>query len=574
LIAEINPEVPQILINKELVYEPHEWDYALLGDLEQNIKMICDKLKWDLTSIDNDIKDCKKNNPSPVHTLISTKKLSASLLLSSLKHVNTSNNTTTTTVPLSTILTEDKSSEQREDSLSSFSSITNAKKLSTLTNDNILTLSLSPHSSKKTPQTIPAQSQTQQENIQQLSLSTTAISSSTLSSSSCSSLSLQPPSPHSTTATSAPTLTTITTTATTIKNESESKDNTKEIQRTILSSHCLNDQTSQLFPDKSLRSSFSRSYSTSQTPTKEMNVEVNAKVQTPSKMNLSLSSKLSPKPPRAYVTVTFETEEKQPQSMSILASSSTTTSAPLSFSSSSPTAFDSSSPPAAPPLPTTTTNDNLPQTQTLSKERTLLPIVSTANESAETLLHKKKRKNKKHRTHQSDNKESSDITNTNAKQPSLQQPLHLHHSPINRPSTSEFKTLKDTLVQEPNRPSQSSQLPPSPSPSPTSSQVTSIHSNPSSPSHVFATDYSQSPSNTNDRKKRKKKRKNLMSGIVSGALQPAIASSSNSPSITPLSSHSSLLPKTSSNNQTLPTEENRMRVRFVLCLTMRNSDLN
>lgn len=48
VIAELNPQIPQFLINNQVVYEPHEWDYCFLGNIDDSVKLICDKLEWNL----------------------------------------------------------------------------------------------------------------------------------------------------------------------------------------------------------------------------------------------------------------------------------------------------------------------------------------------------------------------------------------------------------------------------------------------------------------------------------------------------------------------------------------------
>jgi NAD-dependent deacetylase sirtuin 1 len=48
VIAELNPEIPQFLINNQVVYEPHEWDYCFLGSIDDSVKLICDKLGWNV----------------------------------------------------------------------------------------------------------------------------------------------------------------------------------------------------------------------------------------------------------------------------------------------------------------------------------------------------------------------------------------------------------------------------------------------------------------------------------------------------------------------------------------------
>lgn len=44
----MHPEVPQLLINNQVVYEPHEWDYCFLGNIDDSVKLICDTLGWNL----------------------------------------------------------------------------------------------------------------------------------------------------------------------------------------------------------------------------------------------------------------------------------------------------------------------------------------------------------------------------------------------------------------------------------------------------------------------------------------------------------------------------------------------
>jgi len=46
LIAEINPKIPQILINNELVAKPHEWDYFFEGSCDTSVRYIGEQLKW------------------------------------------------------------------------------------------------------------------------------------------------------------------------------------------------------------------------------------------------------------------------------------------------------------------------------------------------------------------------------------------------------------------------------------------------------------------------------------------------------------------------------------------------
>ncbi|EGG17086.1 NAD(+)-dependent deacetylase [Cavenderia fasciculata] len=42
----INPNVPQILINREIVGQPHQFDYAYLGDCDTFVKEMKEKLNW------------------------------------------------------------------------------------------------------------------------------------------------------------------------------------------------------------------------------------------------------------------------------------------------------------------------------------------------------------------------------------------------------------------------------------------------------------------------------------------------------------------------------------------------
>jgi len=46
LIGEVNPNIPQILINNEIVAKPHEWDYFFEGTCDGSVKEIAKMLSW------------------------------------------------------------------------------------------------------------------------------------------------------------------------------------------------------------------------------------------------------------------------------------------------------------------------------------------------------------------------------------------------------------------------------------------------------------------------------------------------------------------------------------------------
>eukprot|EP01110_Echinostelium_bisporum_P009099 TRINITY_DN3232_c0_g1_i1.p1 TRINITY_DN3232_c0_g1~~TRINITY_DN3232_c0_g1_i1.p1 ORF type:complete len:251 (+),score=48.26 TRINITY_DN3232_c0_g1_i1:110-754(+) len=43
--------IPQILINRELVAQPHEFDYAYLGDCDSFVIELCEKLNWTINGL-------------------------------------------------------------------------------------------------------------------------------------------------------------------------------------------------------------------------------------------------------------------------------------------------------------------------------------------------------------------------------------------------------------------------------------------------------------------------------------------------------------------------------------------
>lgn len=52
IIGQINKDVPQILINRELVAKPHEFDVFLEGDCDTHVKELCTRLSWALPTMD------------------------------------------------------------------------------------------------------------------------------------------------------------------------------------------------------------------------------------------------------------------------------------------------------------------------------------------------------------------------------------------------------------------------------------------------------------------------------------------------------------------------------------------
>jgi len=65
LIAEINPNVPQILINNELVAKPHEWDYFFEGPCDTTAYYFGEKLNWNFV-------ETKSQNESNTTTTTTT----------------------------------------------------------------------------------------------------------------------------------------------------------------------------------------------------------------------------------------------------------------------------------------------------------------------------------------------------------------------------------------------------------------------------------------------------------------------------------------------------------------------
>ncbi len=59
--------MPQLLINNQVVYEPHEWDYCFLGNIDDSVKLICDQLAWNLNEI-------VQETPKSEATILSPKK--------------------------------------------------------------------------------------------------------------------------------------------------------------------------------------------------------------------------------------------------------------------------------------------------------------------------------------------------------------------------------------------------------------------------------------------------------------------------------------------------------------------
>lgn len=48
LLGAEMPQTPQILFNRELVAQPHEFDHAFLSDIDPAVDRICKALGWDL----------------------------------------------------------------------------------------------------------------------------------------------------------------------------------------------------------------------------------------------------------------------------------------------------------------------------------------------------------------------------------------------------------------------------------------------------------------------------------------------------------------------------------------------
>jgi len=48
LIGELHPNVPQILVNNELVAKPHEWDYFFQGPCDDTVTDLTKSLQWNL----------------------------------------------------------------------------------------------------------------------------------------------------------------------------------------------------------------------------------------------------------------------------------------------------------------------------------------------------------------------------------------------------------------------------------------------------------------------------------------------------------------------------------------------
>jgi len=46
LISKMCPNTPQILLNRELVSEPNQWDFCFLDDCDKSVKVLCDSLGW------------------------------------------------------------------------------------------------------------------------------------------------------------------------------------------------------------------------------------------------------------------------------------------------------------------------------------------------------------------------------------------------------------------------------------------------------------------------------------------------------------------------------------------------
>jgi NAD-dependent SIR2 family protein deacetylase len=373
IIAEINPEVPQILINKELIYEPHEWDYALLGDLDQNVQMICDRLQWDLSMVENDIKSHSKNEMSAVHVLVPRKKVNTT------STPETSQFTSTATTSSSVI------ARDVFDNNESFVSSAAASK-NNVSVSKTLPLASSLHLSKKSPQlSFHEQQQQQKTQSQQSQEHSLPVSSSALSNvtattinTSLSSSQLQQTIPMSST-----TLTDST------KNERSNRESKSSQPIVLSSSRECSDQRSQTTHDETLKLSSTHSYSSPQSSLKETNVEASSRPQspTPKVLTSSLSPKLSPKPPRAYVTVTFDNDERE--SPHLLPQPSLSSSAP------SPTLSSSTS-----VVPPASVYESSSLSETPTKEKRLSS--STPIDSPESLL-KKKRKKKKHRIISNDN---------------------------------------------------------------------------------------------------------------------------------------------------------------------------
>jgi len=38
-----------------VVFEPHEWDYCFLGNIDDSVKLICDQLGWNINEIAQEI---------------------------------------------------------------------------------------------------------------------------------------------------------------------------------------------------------------------------------------------------------------------------------------------------------------------------------------------------------------------------------------------------------------------------------------------------------------------------------------------------------------------------------------
>lgn len=52
IIGQISKDVPQILINRELVAKPHEFDVYLEGDCDTHVRELCGRLNWTLPTVE------------------------------------------------------------------------------------------------------------------------------------------------------------------------------------------------------------------------------------------------------------------------------------------------------------------------------------------------------------------------------------------------------------------------------------------------------------------------------------------------------------------------------------------
>jgi hypothetical protein len=46
LLGSEAPRTPQVLFNRELVAQPHEFDHAFLSDIDPAVEKICQALGW------------------------------------------------------------------------------------------------------------------------------------------------------------------------------------------------------------------------------------------------------------------------------------------------------------------------------------------------------------------------------------------------------------------------------------------------------------------------------------------------------------------------------------------------